>query len=65
MDSDTDFLLMSVCKDMVKTYCHDTPPGQRFQCLRRHKEEEDFSQKCRRVIIERMRIRSEGRGSAI
>ena len=61
LDGRIDFALVSACKEMIKTYCHEADTGELFPCLRRHKEEQDFATSCKRIIVERQRIRATGK----
>ncbi|XP_013408738.1 Golgi apparatus protein 1 isoform X2 [Lingula anatina] len=48
-----DFGFMTYCKSMVKHYCQDEEPSNYLTCLKRHKNEDNFDQKCRRKISDR------------
>lgn len=56
-DPNNDFLLMTACKRMIKRHCMEKSPNELFRCLRHHKEDEDFDEKCKKVIILRQRMR--------
>ncbi|ELT94856.1 hypothetical protein CAPTEDRAFT_177499 [Capitella teleta] len=56
-DPNNDFLLMTACKRMIKRHCMEKSPREMFRCLRHYKEDEDFDDKCKKVIILRQRMR--------
>ena len=61
-DPNTDYLLMSSCKRMIKRYCsEDIGQGDGiFKCLKKARVEQDeFDMKCAKVIVERTRQRAQ------
>lgn len=56
----TDFQLVETCKDMIQMYCRraNTDPKRLFSCLKKHKNEEDFDEKCRDLVVKRQILQS-------
>jgi golgi apparatus protein 1 len=53
-DSATDYVLTSTCQAMITQYCHDTESSKLLDCLKIHKDETIFDQKCHLVVVNRM-----------
>ncbi|XP_035902218.1 Golgi apparatus protein 1 isoform X1 [Anopheles stephensi] len=53
-DSATDYTLLNTCRDMIRQYCHDTEPAKMLHCLKLHKDESLFDDRCHLVVVNRM-----------
>ncbi|ETN58727.1 golgi family apparatus protein 1 [Anopheles darlingi] len=53
-DSSTDYTLINTCRDMIRQYCHDTEQSKLLQCLKMHKDESLFDDRCHLVVVNRM-----------
>ncbi|KAG6444008.1 hypothetical protein O3G_MSEX003144 [Manduca sexta] len=53
-DSAIDYHLMTTCSDMIDLYCHKTEPSKIFDCLKSHRQEINFENKCKFVVVNRM-----------
>ncbi|CAG9121359.1 unnamed protein product [Plutella xylostella] len=53
-DNAVDYHLMNSCSDMIDLYCHNTEPTKVLDCLKAHKQESDFNENCKIVIINRL-----------
>lgn len=53
-DSGTDYTLINTCKDMLELFCRDKPLENALHCLKTHKDEPQFEQKCHLVVVNRM-----------
>lgn len=53
-DNGVDYHLVTSCSDMIDLYCHKTESSVVFECLKAHKDEVDFNDNCKLVIINRM-----------
>ncbi|XP_076234853.1 Golgi apparatus protein 1 [Calliopsis andreniformis] len=53
-DSSSDFALLNTCRVMVKQFCSDINRSQALDCLKKHKDEITFDEKCKNIVIRRM-----------
>ncbi|XP_055609090.1 Golgi apparatus protein 1-like isoform X1 [Uranotaenia lowii] len=53
-DSSTDYMLINTCQEMIHQYCRDTDPSKVLGCLKIHKDENLFDEKCHLVVVNRM-----------
>lgn len=53
-DSSTDYVLMNICRDMIKIFCQNSPPNELLECLKIRKEEPKFDPNCHKVVVNRM-----------
>lgn len=58
-DSRTDFGLMNSCKGMLKQFCPDINEANFLNCLKLHKDEPMFDQKCHIVVVNRLIIQNQ------
>ncbi|XP_055705911.1 Golgi apparatus protein 1 isoform X2 [Phlebotomus papatasi] len=54
MDSATDFVLINTCREMLHQYCPRVEQSNALQCLKVHREEPMFDQKCHYIVVNRM-----------
>ncbi|GAB6030494.1 hypothetical protein CHUAL_007357 [Chamberlinius hualienensis] len=52
-DNGVDYVLMTVCRNMLKLYC-DSDPADVLSCLRDKKDDIKFDPKCRGVVLKRL-----------
>ncbi|XP_012945019.1 Golgi apparatus protein 1 [Aplysia californica] len=49
-----DYTFLHVCKKMIKTYCRlDASEPELMDCLKEHKDNFDFDEHCRKIVIQR------------
>uniref|UniRef100_A0A1B6KZZ0 Golgi apparatus protein 1 n=1 Tax=Graphocephala atropunctata TaxID=36148 RepID=A0A1B6KZZ0_9HEMI len=53
-DSSTDYTLLSTCKPMIRLYCQQYDKSQALMCLKKYKDEVQFDNKCRLLVMRRM-----------
>ncbi|CAG9567418.1 unnamed protein product [Danaus chrysippus] len=53
-DNAIDYHLVKSCSDMIDLYCHNTEPTVLLDCLKAHRQEDDFDNNCKIVVINRM-----------
>lgn len=53
-DSSSDFPLLTICRVMIRQFCHDVSKSQTLDCLKRYKDELTFDDKCKNIVIRRM-----------
>ncbi|CAH0726486.1 unnamed protein product, partial [Brenthis ino] len=53
-DNGIDYRLLTSCSDMIDLYCHKTEPTVLLDCLKAHRQEADFSNNCKIVVVNRM-----------
>ncbi|XP_075212772.1 Golgi apparatus protein 1 [Lycorma delicatula] len=53
-DSSSDYALLNGCKQMIMVYCSHTDLSQVLPCLKKYKDEPQFDQRCKKVVIHRM-----------
>ncbi|XP_059622678.1 Golgi apparatus protein 1 isoform X2 [Phlebotomus argentipes] len=54
MDSATDYTLINACREMLQQFCPRVEQSNALQCLKVHREEPMFDQKCHYVVVNRM-----------
>lgn len=53
-DSSIDFALLNVCSYMVRQFCRQSDQEQTLDCLKQHKDDAMFDDRCRTFVINRM-----------
>lgn len=54
LDSSTDYMLITTCRDMIYQYCHDVEKAKVLECLKVHKDEALFNPQCHVTVVNRM-----------
>lgn len=54
-DAEIDLTLVTACKQQIREYCPEITPENTLDCLKGHKEDPGFDNKCR-VIVTRRQI---------
>ncbi|KAI5635405.1 cysteine rich repeat domain-containing protein [Phthorimaea operculella] len=53
-DNGIDYHLITSCNDMIDLYCQHTDKSKILDCLKAHKQQPDFNENCKVVIVNRM-----------
>ncbi|GBP70609.1 Golgi apparatus protein 1 [Eumeta japonica] len=53
-DNAIDYHLVTSCNNMIDLYCHNTESAKLLDCLKAHKQETDFDDNCKMVIVNRL-----------
>lgn len=53
-DNSVDYNLITSCNDMIDLFCRKTEPSKVLDCLKLHRQEATFDDKCKLVVVHRM-----------
>ncbi|MBN3297904.1 GSLG1 protein, partial [Amia calva] len=62
MDPELDYILMRVCKQMIKRFCTEADAKYMLQCLKQNKNSEMMDPKCKQMITKRQITQNTGVG---